>query len=136
MGTRADFYIGRGTDAEWLGSIAWDGNEIPDGVRRAKNKSAYKEAVKRFLEGRDDATFPKDGWPWPWNDSATTDYAYAFDSMRTYGCVFGGPWWSAKKEPDHDKLTGPKAVFPDMKDKQRVTFGPRSGVIVIAARQK
>jgi hypothetical protein len=26
MGTRADFYVGRGETAEWLGSIAWDGN--------------------------------------------------------------------------------------------------------------
>lgn len=26
MGTRADFYVGRGEQAEWLGSIAWDGN--------------------------------------------------------------------------------------------------------------
>jgi hypothetical protein len=30
MGTRADFYIGRGTEAEWLGSVAWDG--YPGGV--------------------------------------------------------------------------------------------------------
>ena len=134
MGTRADFYVGRGADAEWLGSIAWDGCEIPDSIRRAKDRGAYRKAVKRFLDGRDDATFPKDGWPWPWNDSGTTDYAYAFDGKRTYGCVFGGQWWSAKKEPDMDTLTGPKAVFPDMKDKQRVTVGPRSGVIVISAQ--
>ena len=32
MGTRADFYIGKGTDAEWLGSIAWNG--YPDGIGR------------------------------------------------------------------------------------------------------
>ena len=30
MGTRADFYIGRGATAEWIGSIAWDG--YPDGI--------------------------------------------------------------------------------------------------------
>lgn len=29
MGTRADFYIGRGENAEWLGSIAWDGDPWP-----------------------------------------------------------------------------------------------------------
>ena len=27
MGSRADFYIGEGTEAEWLGSVAWDGYE-------------------------------------------------------------------------------------------------------------
>ena len=30
MGTRADFYVGRGESAEWLGSVAWDGN--PRGI--------------------------------------------------------------------------------------------------------
>ena len=30
MGTRADLYIGRGTDAEWIGSVAWDG--YPSGL--------------------------------------------------------------------------------------------------------
>jgi hypothetical protein len=30
MGTRADFYVGRGGQAEWLGSIAWDG--YPSGI--------------------------------------------------------------------------------------------------------
>jgi hypothetical protein len=31
MGTRADFYVGRGKDAEWLGSVAFDG--YPSGTR-------------------------------------------------------------------------------------------------------
>ena len=30
MGTRADFYIGSGKDAEWLGSVAFDGYEWDD----------------------------------------------------------------------------------------------------------
>lgn len=30
MGTRADFYVGRGPEAEYLGSIAWDGH--PEGM--------------------------------------------------------------------------------------------------------
>jgi len=30
MGTRADFYVGMGKDAEWLGSVAWDGYEWAD----------------------------------------------------------------------------------------------------------
>lgn len=30
MSTRADFYVGRGAEAEWIGSISWDG--YPDGV--------------------------------------------------------------------------------------------------------
>lgn len=133
MGTRADFYVGRGKDAEWLGSIAWDGYTIPDSIRRAKERGAYRKAVKRFLQGRKDATFPKDGWPWPWDDSGTTDYAYAFDKTRTYASVFGGPWWSAKSERKDDPK-GPKAEFPDMSSKKNVQFGgQRSGLIVVSA---
>ncbi len=30
MGTRADFYVGLGEQAEWLGSVAWDGNPDND----------------------------------------------------------------------------------------------------------
>lgn len=30
MGTRADFYVGTGANAEWLGSIAYDGH--PDTI--------------------------------------------------------------------------------------------------------
>ncbi len=32
MGTRADFYTGRGQTAQWLGSIAWGG--YPVGTER------------------------------------------------------------------------------------------------------
>lgn len=133
MGTRADFYVGRGLTAEWLGSIAWDGYEIPDSIRRAKTTANYRRAVTRFLKDRDDATFPKDGWPWPWEDSGTTDYAYAFDGVRTYASVFGRPWFSAKKEP-RELPEGPKVEFPNMKDRMNAQFGgKRSGLLVVEA---
>lgn len=90
MTTRADFYIGRGESAEWIGSIAMDGN--PGGVSdddehstggfqalTATTEEAFRAGVQRMRETRDDFTAPEGGWPWPWSDSATTDYAYAFD---------------------------------------------------------
>lgn len=72
MGTRADFYI-RNENSEpkmkWLGSIAWGG--YPDGIGKNVLESTsaedYEQNVLAFLKGEDSATFPDDGWPWPWN---------------------------------------------------------------------
>lgn len=52
MGTRADFYVGRGTEAEWIGSIALDGypDGIPDDglvVRLSKHLCAVVDGVVR-----------------------------------------------------------------------------------------
>ena len=47
MGTRADFYIGRGAEAEWLGSIAWDGypGGIDAGIKEATDDAVYRQAI-------------------------------------------------------------------------------------------
>lgn len=93
MGTRADFYIGRGKDAEYLGSIAFDG--YPDGHPKAllacKTASAFRRAVTKILAENDDSSSPTSGWPWPWETSAITDYAYAFDGSTWVSC-FGCKW--------------------------------------------
>ena len=133
MGTRADFYVGRGKDAEWLGSIAWDG--YPGGLEApqllaATGEPHFREEVASLLAKRDDGTVPGDGWPWPWKDSQTTDYAYAFDDGKVWASGFGRDWLAADgPEPDDGDL--PKtAIFPDMTAKQNVTLGKRSGVII------
>lgn len=135
MGTRADFYVGRGEQAEWLGSIAWDG--YPDGVDkvvlRAKSEPAYRRALSRFFEDRTDVTLPEQGWPWPWDNSQTTDYAYAFDGGKVYGSCFGHKWFNAMKPEREDHGDDKPTVFPDMTSRQKVTMGKRSGVIVIGA---
>jgi hypothetical protein len=114
MGTRADFYVGRGESAEWLGSIAWDG--YPDGID------------------------PEMGWPWPWDDSGTTDYAYAFEDGAVYASSFGHAWFRPNPDaPDfgepewdeHGNDLGSDATFPNMAERKAVTLGPRSGVIVV-----
>lgn len=160
MGTRADFYVGRGRDAEWLGSIAWDG--YPDGIDPktaetyqpwpgvrprhrdgdwpegehlfdATDEHTYRQRVARFFEYRDDVTLPADGWPWPWDNSLTTDYAYAFDGDAVRASCFGHAWFDPRQEePEHDDQK--ECVFPDMRDRQNVKFGgPGSGLIVVAA---
>ena len=132
MGTRADFYVGRGEQAEWLGSIAWDG--YPDGIEaavlKAKTESTYRRLVVRMIEGRDDGTKPDQGWPWPWNDSRTTDYAYAFDGRKVHASAFGHEWFDPLKEQPED--TPESAMFPDMSTRKNAVYsGKRSGLIVI-----
>lgn len=151
MGTRADFYAGRGRDAEWLGSIAFDGTEVPDEILYAHDEAMFRREVAEFLARRDDGTTPKDGWPWPWDTSSTTDCSYWFfdgkcwdahEEWKPVGAVYAPfdkdrPRYDGKDEDEFytSWLTGKPAVeYPNMADKQRVTFGARSGIIVIGMK--
>ena len=156
MGTRADFYVGRGENAEWIGSIAWDG--YPSGIKptstnkdrwgcseheprpkgahlfASADEATFRDRVEQFFANREDVTRPAEGWPWPWDDSGTTDYAYAFDGGKVYASCFGSAWWLAsRKAPDDpDSVRGAKAVFPKMERGRFARPGDkRSGVIVI-----
>lgn len=148
MGTRADFYIGRGEQAQWLGSIGWDGH--PDslmgdyysesnGVLVATTEDEFRAAVTHMLINRKDATTPEHGWPWPWDDSRTTDYAYAFDGDGIYASNFGYAWFKIDLS-DEEGLGQPEerdgdekvAVFPDMSARKNTRLaGPASGLMVV-----
>lgn len=125
MGTRADFYVGEGPTAEWLGSVAWDGYEWEEdeSMVSIKTPEGFKTKVEEILTEREDATRPEQGWPWPWDDSNTTDYAYSFIDGKVHIYIFGRSEGSEVKN----------ANFPDMSDKKNLTLGKRSGVIVIGA---
>ena len=132
MGTRADFYVGRGPDAEWLGSIAFDGYPEGGSVSRrlvlSTTEEDYRRRVSWLLSSKDHATTPDMGWPWPWDDSRVTDYAYAFDGGRVW--AHGSEWFDARKaEPDNDNPVA--GVFPDMSARAAVTLGPRSGILIV-----
>lgn len=159
MGTRADFYVGRGADAEWIGSIAWDGYPegiIPRGEHKAprwpggreyhvdetwpageglfdaQSEPEFRSRLERFFLHRDDVTRPNHGWPWPWETSHTTDFAYAFDGGCVWASKFGCEWWPAAEEvPEGDRPAMSGDAFPDMSRVQNVTLGKRSGVIAI-----
>lgn len=137
MGTRADFYVGRGKDAEWIGSIAWDGYQsgIDADVLQATSEADYRTAVTGFFYGREDVTRPEQGWPWPWDNSHTSDCAYAFDGDKVWHAL--GSRWHAADVPETDEMwedeTAPPCEFPDMSGRKNVTMGPRSGVIVVTA---
>lgn len=140
MGTRADFYVGRGKDAEWLGSVAWDGypEGMPQAMLIATDEAAFRSAVAKELGSRNDATMPRDGWPWPWDNSATTDYAYCFDGGRVWGSGFGKAWWHAGGEWSDEAESylprdeGTPVEWPDMSGRKSVAFGARSGVFIVA----
>gem|GEM_PF-1780264 len=136
MGTRADFYIGRGEHAEWLGSIAWSSSPRDlatrqPGLLRASSVDDYRQQVAELLAGREDATTPDMGWPWPWPDSSATEYAYAFDYERVYAAASGGTWFMpTTDEPVPGNDTRIHSAFPDMSHRAQVTFGVRSGLLV------
>ena len=145
MGTRADFYVGKNKDAEWIGSIAWDGyrDGIDKKLLKATTEKQFRNRVKKFLDGRDDSTYPHQGWPWPWDTSATSDCSYWF---------FDGQVWDAQGNPYPTKYyfkisqsgpyddenyiaTGKEEVinFPDMSHIRNLTLGKRSGLISIVS---
>lgn len=120
MGTRADFYVGRGESAEWIGSITWDGHpdSIDARVFSAATEEDYRAAVTAFFTARDDVTYPSEPWPWPWENSQKTDYSYAFEDGKVYGSPFGHGWFevdpSAEACGEPEDSDGPKVPLPDM----------------------
>ena len=99
MGTRCDFYVGRGESAEWIGSLAWDGypdNEEFTPFLAATSEEAFRREIRRLFESREDATTPEQGWPWPWSNSRTTDYTYAWEANVVWISNFGRSWATAK----------------------------------------
>lgn len=135
MGTRADFYLGRGYESVWLGSMKWDGypQGIPENILIATEKDAFRDSVRAYLEGRGDGILAEQGWPWPWSDSQSTGYVYAFDTDKVWASFYGSSWWEPPlDEPDHRTLTAKAAKFPDMSLKPKITAGSeRSGTIYV-----
>jgi len=145
MGSRADFYVGRGKDAEWLGSIAWDGYPGARTKRafEAKSEEEFRAEVAA-LASEDDFTSPEQGWPWPWETSHTTDFAYAWDDGTVWATCFAHQWTSARAcgesvkrwdkvyaaEHGDDAPKLPRDAFPDMAARKRVALGKRSGLII------
>lgn len=167
IGTRADFYVRKGKDAKWMGSIGFDG--YPDGIEpqkcrfkkgehllESKTEDEFLQRLALFFDKRNDVTRVPQGWPWPWETSHTTDYAYVFDKDHVDIYNFGsGPVFyhnymdhyneylrrnrlseeELKVLPEQPELfANTKAEFPDMTHIQNLTFGQRSGAIVVTSK--
>jgi hypothetical protein len=137
MGTRADFYVGRGANAEWIGSIAYDGyvdGPVSGILSVASSEDVWRQLVHDGVSKRSDGTLPEQGWPWPWENSHTTDWSYTFDDGRVWASMWGREWFDALgcvPSDDDDYFNSPKVDFPNMASQQSVTFGRRSGVLVL-----
>ena len=94
MSVHADFYVGRGHGAEWLGSIVYDGHPvcIPEKVWDVADQRTWRKNVAWFLEKTLTRAKPEYGWPWPWDDSTGTNYSYTFDDNKTWFCRYGAKW--------------------------------------------
>jgi hypothetical protein len=141
MGSKADFYVGRGYEAVWLGSIAWDGQpeDLPLELRTATEEESYTNFINKFLSTRGDAATPDNGWPWTWANSSNTNYSYAFDKGRVWVSCFGSSWFKAsEEEPDHRTLTSKAAKFPDMSlaPKMQVEGDSRTSNRVFVVKKK
>lgn len=92
--TKADFYIGVGQDAKWVGSVERDGypDAIPAEILIQINEIMFEELVVEFLQSRRPYSFiasEGDKWPWLWSDSRMTDYAYIFFHAKVVMSQFG-----------------------------------------------
>lgn len=138
MGTRADFYIKKADEKEliWIASIAWDG--YPDGIDKyvlqSKTATEYISELQKFLSTRDDVTLPKDGWPWPWDDSNTTDFAYCFHKGKVYANNFGDGWRNPYSKAENPKILW-RHKYPDMKDIKNVRYDKGSGIILLTTKE-
>lgn len=139
MGTRADFYVGKGVGAEWLGSIAWDGyrDGIPDSIGLADSEEHFRAAVAGFIGEREDGTKPEQGWPWPWEDSGTTDRSYAWhdDAVQVYRWAkhIGKFTDEPLSDDDYERLQ--ESPFPDMSARSRPAIGtPRDSIMVFGIK--
>ncbi len=136
MGTRADFYVGVGKEAEWIGSIAMDGypdgNPADYGVVAAVSEEGFRGRVADMLKGCNHGTKPDDGWPWPWDASSTTDFAYCWVDGRVQASRWGSELFDPANEPDGDTELDKRDDWPDMSARKNVAYGKRSGLIVVA----
>ena len=150
MGTRADFYVGNDpATMEWIGSIAYDGycihdarqwwDDNPKKIASSTTEQDFRAYVRLLLldDPKYHGTFPEQGWPWPWKDSRTTDYAYCFVDGKVLCYMFGhGPADIGKSfcnsYGDFRPGLRRKADFPDMTARQKVTLGRRSGVLFLS----
>jgi len=119
--------------------VAWDGHPetilTKHELATATTREQFEALVDKRLAHRDDGTRPEQGWPWPWEDSRTTDFSYAFDDGQVFTACFGYEWMTVTEalDPERDRAVAGKTscIFPDMTARKNVTYGPRSGVMIL-----
>lgn len=133
--TGADFYIGRGPSATWVGSLSHNARPsilhwttVGEELLNATTERDYAHALDALLslpvkERRNWAYRPSSGWPWCWPDSSLTGWCYAFDGGRVWVSYFGRAWFPCPtpeqmesgpvlKRLRRKSIDGPQPVFP------------------------
>lgn len=125
MGTRADFYVGQGINAEWIGSIQYNGykeaiRDSNSSFFLARTEKTFRRNVSALIAHPDyGGVLPANGWPWLWDTSHDTDYTYAWTPYGILCSRFGNIWTAPRQQPA-PPITGYIAVFPDMAAKRKV----------------
>jgi hypothetical protein len=140
MSTRADFYLGRGPESIWLGSIGHDAyvENLAPYFEGATTEAAYRAGLQRVFAAYGEIPASR-GWPWPWKDSHTTATAVTFDEGRVWSSEHSRNWAPIESS---DKPGPVAAVFPDMVTAEEASAEGRlrrrlrlSGALSIAADQ-
>ncbi len=126
MGTRADFYIQHNSKLskeDWIGSLAWGGYPagLPDAIMKATDAPTFRHAVTEFAQGRTDFTSADEGWPWPWDSSRMTDYAYVF---LPHAATVGINYWGGRRQ------------WPAMSSMMNVQWGVQSGLLLPVSKRR
>ncbi|MEV8609516.1 hypothetical protein AB0383_16555 [Amycolatopsis sp. NPDC051373] len=97
--TTHDFYLGRGRDAEWLGSVHLGSRASGglDEIARARSEGGFRALVDFFLREAEvdeagEVTHAGSEWPWLWPTSHGTDYVHAFDTGAVWSALRGDRW--------------------------------------------
>ncbi len=125
MALRGDFYLGRGKQSVWLGSISHEvaSHDLAHYFEGVTSELEFREALANvFLKyGEIKAAM---GWPWPWGTSAGTGLVGAFDDGHVWVCDYNRTWQSLSgtactESSPNAGLT--VAVFPDMASQEEAT---------------
>ena len=144
MGTRADFFVGIGPTAEWVGSISYDGGPRENGAEplAATSEGAFRAAVEKLLSSGTLATRPEEGWPWPWEDFRTSDYGYAWDPERGAVVASSGRAWVTAQQlhADPDVIHMGERLrdeeVRDMRDHPKADVAAKSGLLFLVLRER
>jgi hypothetical protein len=121
---RADFYLGRGKRALWLGSLREHGAPVHlrYALKRCNDQRAFYAAALELVTSIPDGVPREQGWPWSYPDSSQTDYTYAFDDGQLFVSCYGSPFVpvsalnlnSLLDDYDFDDAYGDEPIFPLM----------------------
>ena len=87
MKSKADFYVGIGSNSEWIGTLMSEGDiwNIPVEILIQNNKIMFEHMVWDHLYSKGsygvvaDNPFTKKMWPHDYKTSADTEYVFIFD---------------------------------------------------------